>query len=91
MRSNNLVIAFILIIICKSSTGTRLSERQRFNASDFVYDLKNSKVESQGEGGRIQPLTVSQMPSLEGQGVSYTLFTLEACGINLPHVHPRVN
>ncbi|CAM6054393.1 unnamed protein product [Sphagnum tenellum] len=24
-----------------------------------------------------------------GQGISYTLFNLEPCGINLPHVHPR--
>ena len=26
---------------------------------------------------------------MAGQGISFTLVTLEPCGINLPHIHPR--
>ena len=89
MRYLELILA-VLLTFCQGSTATKLYERQWFNESDFVYDLKNSKVESDGNGGTIQPVTVEQMPSLKDEGLSYTLFTLEACGINLPHVHPRV-
>lgn len=71
-------------------TPTARELRQRFEASDFVFDLLNSPSDSpEGLGGDIRPMSVSQLPSLEGQNVAYTLFTIEPCGINLPHAHPR--
>lgn len=60
-----------------------------FDKEDFVFDLAGSRPESNTPAGTVQPLSVEQLPSLAGEGVAYTLFTLEPCGINLPHVHPR--
>ena len=65
------------------------TKRAKFEAKDFVYNLKQTKPESSGLGGTIRPLGVAQLPSLAKQGVSYSLFTIKPCGINLPHVHPR--
>ena len=57
-------------------------------AAEFVFDLLNSEPIS-GPGGSIRPMSVDEVPSLAGEGVAYTLFTIEPCGINLPHLHPR--
>jgi oxalate decarboxylase/phosphoglucose isomerase-like protein (cupin superfamily) len=65
------------------------SIRDQFEAIDFVYPLAGVEAESNGLGGTIRALSVSTLPSLEGQGIAYTLFEIEPCGINLPHVHPR--
>ncbi|KAJ1454285.1 RmlC-like cupin domain-containing protein, partial [Pelagophyceae sp. CCMP2097] len=37
----------------------------------------------------IRAVTVAELPSLYGEGLSYSLFEIEPCGINLPHEHPR--
>jgi len=74
--------------IVDPNPNTALGRRQAFDKNDFVFDLAGSTPVST-PAGTIQPLGVSQLPSLAGQGVSYTLFNIEPCGINLPHVHPR--
>lgn len=69
--------------------NTALGRRRQFQPKDFVFDLLGSVPESISAAGTIQPLTVEGLPSLAGQGVSYSLFSIEPCGINLPHSHPR--
>lgn len=70
--------------------NTALGRRQQFsNNNDFVFDLLGSMPEHITPAGTIQPLGVAEMPALAGEGVSYSLFHIEPCGINLPHTHPR--
>ena len=54
-----------------------------------MFDLLGSYPSSESAAGTIRPLDVTNFPSLAGQGLSYSLFNIEPCGINLPHVHPR--
>ena len=95
MKANRVSLAsylFILAAVCVGmavSDETRAQKRSKFEAPDFVFDLMGAKPKSSGTGGTASPLTVSEFPSLSGEGVSQTLFHLEACSINLPHNHPR--
>jgi hypothetical protein len=66
-----------------------LAKRAKLSPKDFVFNLRNSMPTSSGLGGIIRPLDVDTFPSLKGHGISYSLFNIEPCGINLPHVHPR--
>uniref|UniRef100_A0A7S3EC99 Cupin type-1 domain-containing protein n=1 Tax=Rhodosorus marinus TaxID=101924 RepID=A0A7S3EC99_9RHOD len=59
------------------------------NASDFKFDLAGAPASDNGVGAKIQGGSQSRFPALNGLGVSYTLFTIDPCGMNLPHVHPR--
>ncbi|CAM9169943.1 unnamed protein product, partial [Heterosigma akashiwo] len=67
---------------------TRRQFRDQFDDKDFTFDLLG-KTPTVGGGGIKQGLDVRDLPSLHGEGVALTLFTLDPCGINLPHVHPR--
>ena len=58
-------------------------------SEDFIYDLAKDKPSFQANGNTIRPLNVNTFPVLANMGISYTLFELEPCGINLPHIHPR--
>ena len=58
--------------------------------SDFVYDLGKAVPTISGNN-TIRQLSVLQFPTLAYTGISYTLFELAPCGINLPHVHPRAS
>eukprot|EP00121_Abeoforma_whisleri_P007795 Awhi_evm1s7128 len=46
-------------------------------------------VESMGIGGLVQPVGLGAFPVLALGDVAVTRFTLDPCGLNLPHVHPR--
>ena len=88
----NRILVFILIALSisfVSSQQTRAQLRARFNEADFIFDLANSQVVATGDGGTVRPLGVSEMPSLEGEGVSHSLFNLAPCGMNMFHSHPR--
>ena len=74
-------------MLVKSQTA--LQDRQKFKNTDFVFDLAGSKPNVVGKGGSGRRASISEMPSLEGIGISSVLFHIEACGINLPHIHPR--
>ena len=69
--------------------STALGRRQAFNNKDFVFDLASSVPVSETAAVTIRRLEVAQLPALAGQGLSSALFRIEACGIILPHVHPR--
>ncbi len=74
------------------SQETALSDRAKFRDTDFIFDLNGSPIEQPQSGASIaQRANLASMPALIGAGVSYTLFHVEPCGINMPHVHPRAN
>ena len=82
----------MLLAICLVGVTVQqgaLEKRRRFNASDFVFDLFKSKVNTNGFGGTGQRVAIEEMPALEGLGVSSVIFHIFPCAINLPHVHPR--
>jgi oxalate decarboxylase/phosphoglucose isomerase-like protein (cupin superfamily) len=56
--------------------------------SDFVIDILE-RESNQGGGGTIQAGESPDLPALLGQGMAFSLFTLEKGGENLPHYHPR--
>ena len=67
---------------------TAAAMRHQYKAQDFMYDLM-AATPDRGVAGEVRPLGMGQMPTLAGLGVSFTHFTVEPCGINAPHVHPR--
>ena len=68
---------------------TRFELRQSFNSSDYVYNIDNSNPGAVGLGGKIFSVSLGNLHSLSGEGISYALYTLEPCGISNPHSHPR--
>eukprot|EP00121_Abeoforma_whisleri_P012264 Awhi_evm1s11313 len=60
-----------------------------FESEDFVFDFRMVPVESMGIGGLVQPVGLGAFPVLALGDVAVTRFTLDPCGLNLPHVHPR--
>jgi len=68
---------------------TVAGQRAQFTAENYTFDLLGSTPTAGGSAGKIRPLTVVQLPALAGEGLSYFLFNIEPCGINLPHSHPR--
>ena len=61
-----------------------------YTSEDFVYDF-NKAVPTKAGNNTIKQLSVSQFPTLNRMGISYTLFEMAPCGSNLPHVHPRAS
>ena len=61
-----------------------------YTSKDFVYDF-NTAVPTKKGNNTINQLSVSQFPTLNRMGISYTLFEMAPCGSNLPHVHPRAS
>ncbi|KAA8496720.1 Spherulin-1A [Porphyridium purpureum] len=64
---------------------------ESFEAADFVYDFNTAEVTSTGTGGTIRPATVVQFPVVKNFDLSFSLFTLDPGGVNLPHFHPRAS
>jgi len=95
--NENMKLIIIALALCQMTISVSTSTAQdtaqdtlqRFSESDFTFDLSNAHVESSGTGGTIQVANVATFPALYGHGISYVLFNIEPCGINLPHVHPR--
>lgn len=54
----------------------------------FVFDLINAEGE-EGPGGMIQVANAASFPAVQGHSTSAALFTIDPCGINQPHLHPR--
>ena len=60
-----------------------------FNPEDFTFSLGGPEPEALVNGFQLRGVNLNQLPALEGQGISMALVNLDACAINLPHVHPR--
>jgi hypothetical protein len=54
-----------------------------------VFDYNAAKPVGNALGGRSQAANVGTFPILKDLDISTTVFFLEACGANTPHVHPR--
>jgi quercetin dioxygenase-like cupin family protein len=62
--------------------------RMDFDLSDFVFKFEDEET---GPGGSIRGQTITNTPilgTLPAEGIAQTRVTLEACGINQPHIHP---
>lgn len=69
---------------------TELSQRQEFDANDFVFKFK--KESDHTKFGNLRPMFVDANPALAtlpGDGASQNLVTVGPCAINQPHTHPR--
>ena len=70
-----------------SAQLTREKVRASFNARDFVFNLTGKMSDTSGKGGTLKLLTSTELPSLYGEGVSFTLLSIESCSINLHNIH----
>ena len=62
-----------------------------FDNEDFVFTFDEVDGEPTS-GGALRPSLISTnlfLGTLPGDGNGQNLVTLEACGVNQPHVHPR--
>jgi len=66
---------------------------QKINAledKDFVFDFTDPAITPvKGDGGKLISANVGNFAALVGQGLAMTLGSMEPCGINTPHTHPR--
>eukprot|EP00752_Nemacystus_decipiens_P018324 g16440.t1 len=60
-----------------------------FNPEDFAFSLGGPEPSAPVNGFQIRGVNLNNLPALEGQGISMALVNLDACTINLPHIHPR--
>ena len=89
MKSFHLILVVTLRWASISRTEMTSQEfRNQFKADEFVFDIENVSSRSRGAGGTTQIADVSSMKVLSGEGISANLFTIEPCGINLPHTNP---
>lgn len=102
MASSAIRLASIVAVLCvgvavvggyptdELDFKTELAQRQAFSAADFIFQFTN--VDSTTANGNLRGLFVNNdaaLATLPGDGVSQNLVTIEACGINQPHNHPR--
>lgn len=62
-----------------------------FRADDFAFSLGGPEPDDAVDGFQIRSANLASMPALMDQGVSMSLVNLDACAMNLPHVHPRAS
>jgi oxalate decarboxylase/phosphoglucose isomerase-like protein (cupin superfamily) len=86
--SISLIILLQFVALSQQQEGA-LHQRQKYNASDFAFDLFGSRPNVRSTGGSAQRVAVEDLPALKGLGVSSVIFRMLPCAINLPHVHPR--
>lgn len=67
----------------------RLDARKEFEGVEFTFDLLGAEPEIEGDAGTVKVANLGNVPVLAGEGVSYALVEIDACGLNLPHHHPR--
>lgn len=66
--------------------------RQDFEPAEFVFKFAENEPEAEGPGGNLRPSLIFNnelLGALPGEGNGQNLVTLEACGVNQPHHHPR--
>ncbi|KAF3032179.1 hypothetical protein E8E12_003629 [Didymella heteroderae] len=54
-----------------------------------VFNFNGATPAPDAKGGATKAANIETFPILTGLGISTTLGSLEPCGINTPHVHPR--
>jgi hypothetical protein len=71
------------------ATGTLLTGDALRNLT--VFDYNNITPAAGAKGGSILLATVTNFPILEALGLSGAFSSIEPCGLNIPHLHPRAN
>lgn len=89
MNINLISIVLVLLLSLEIGFSQKLKSRQKFEAANFVYNLTTSVPNVVGGAGTGRAMNIDSFSPLQGEGVSMVLFRIDACGINLPHVHPR--
>ncbi|KAJ6623668.1 RmlC-like cupin domain-containing protein [Mycena sp. CBHHK59/15] len=56
-----------------------------------VFDFNNQAPAAGAQGGSILLATVDNFPILEELGIAGAISFVEACGLNIPHMHPRAD
>eukprot|EP00903_Cladosiphon_okamuranus_P019871 g18264.t1 len=77
------------IKLARASVVTAQQQITLFNPEDFTFSLGGPEPDAPVNGFQFRAVNVNQLPALEGQGISMALVNLDACTINLPHLHPR--
>jgi len=54
-----------------------------------VFDFNDSK--KAGLGGKVAAANIASYPMLAQTNIAVTVATLNACGLNTPHIHPRAD
>ena len=63
-----------------------LEARQQYQASDFVFDLLNQPTRYEENGGVLLTVSKTEMPTLQGKGLSQVFVNLPPCTGIVPHV-----
>lgn len=72
---------------CSSSSCMLTTERlAKFEAKDYIFDLKGAAMESESGSASFNAGTSS---ALFDTFISGVVIDFKKCGINLPHIHPR--
>jgi hypothetical protein len=86
----NVILFFAYVMINLASCFTsKVEERSKFKAADFKFDLDGLEPSKGAGGGDVRRVFVDQFPALAGEKLSFGLFDILPCGVNLPHIHPR--
>lgn len=61
------------------------------NPNDFVLSIGGPEPTEpfEEDGVEARTATLASFPTLEDQGIAMAIVNIDACSINLPHVHPR--
>eukprot|EP00903_Cladosiphon_okamuranus_P019872 g18265.t1 len=94
MRTSFFAAAGLVTTVCsitsaRASVVTAPQQITLFNPEDYTFSLGGPEPDAPVNGFQFRAVNVNQLPALEGQGISMALVNLDACAINLPHLHPR--
>eukprot|EP00271_Cylindrocystis_brebissonii_P011963 TRINITY_DN29_c0_g1_i1.p1 TRINITY_DN29_c0_g1~~TRINITY_DN29_c0_g1_i1.p1 ORF type:complete len:232 (+),score=23.79 TRINITY_DN29_c0_g1_i1:345-1040(+) len=68
---------------------SEVARQELLGDADYVFDFGGAVGVTSGEGGSTVGATATNFPALIGHGSAMTIGFIDACGINLPHTHPR--
>ena len=89
MNKKLILILVVLMLSLNAAFSQKLKNRQKFQATDFVYNLTFSTPNVIGNGGSSRAMNIDTLSSLAGEGVSMAYTVVKPCGLVLPHVHQR--
>jgi len=68
---------------------TQVQRLALLNDSDFVFDFTKGVGLAKGAGGEVTTANAADFPAVIGNGMAMAVATMEPCGMNTPHTHPR--
>eukprot|EP00904_Undaria_pinnatifida_P006374 jgi/Undpi1/2867/HiC_scaffold_14.g06244.m1 len=82
-------VAIIATGLSTAEVVTQVENIASFAPEDFASALGGPDSSDLVDGVQSRSVNVNHLAALGGQGISMTLVNLDACAINLPHIHPR--